>query len=132
VLQFDVVESGVLRFDVLDSGVLRFDVVEPGVLRFDVLESGVLRFIGQQANHSRLKYYNLKYTIPVLWCGSAARFSGLGLVWLQCVRGPMGTFKLLAQKLVFRSRQIDHRLGQRATKAMGELSGVISMVLKLY
>src|SRR5256885_12167232 len=49
------------------------------------------------------------------------------------LRRLIGTFYLLAQKLVsckLRSRQIDHRSGQGATKAMGDLSGVISVVLK--
>jgi hypothetical protein len=31
-----------------------------------------------------------------------------------------------------RNLQIDHRLGQGATKAMGDLFGVISVALKLY
>jgi hypothetical protein len=34
--------------------------------------------------------------------------------------------------LQLRTQQIDHRLGWGATKAMGDLSGVISMALKLY
>jgi len=34
--------------------------------------------------------------------------------------------------LQLRTQQIDHRLGWAATKAMGDLSGVISMALKLY
>jgi hypothetical protein len=34
--------------------------------------------------------------------------------------------------LQLRSRQIDHRLGQGATKAVGDLSGVISVALKVY
>jgi hypothetical protein len=34
--------------------------------------------------------------------------------------------------LQLRTQQIDHRLGWGATKAMGDLSGVISMELKLY
>ena len=54
---------------------------------------------------------------------------------LPIMRRRIGTFYLLVPKLVFCNsdlNKIDHRLGWGATKAMSDLSGVISMALKLY
>ena len=61
--------------------------------------------------------------------------SGIDFAGLQCTAAADRDRQTLSVKTRFsqlRTRQIDHRLGQGTPKAMGNLSRVTSVALKLY